>query len=72
MDIVSSVSTMETNITSIERTLQKRETLKSADWVSMFGFQMFIYMETFESKSFREVVNNSDMVIPDGRPICWL
>lgn len=73
MDIVGSVVTMETNIISIERTLQKLKTLKSADWVSMFVFHnIHMCMKTFDSKSFREVVNNADMVIPDGRPIYWL
>jgi N-acetylglucosaminyldiphosphoundecaprenol N-acetyl-beta-D-mannosaminyltransferase len=28
-------------------------------------------METFDSESFRKVVNNADLVIPDGRPIYW-
>lgn len=28
-------------------------------------------METFDSEIFMNVVNNADMVIPDGRPIYW-
>jgi N-acetylglucosaminyldiphosphoundecaprenol N-acetyl-beta-D-mannosaminyltransferase len=28
-------------------------------------------METFDSEPFRKVVNNADLVIPDGRPIYW-
>ncbi len=72
MDIVGSVVTMETNITSIERTLQNIEILKSKKvgaYVCVSNVHMC--METLDSKSFREVVNNADMVIPDGRPIYW-
>jgi len=28
-------------------------------------------METFDSPKFKHIVNNADMVIPDGRPIYW-
>ncbi|MEN8219605.1 MAG: WecB/TagA/CpsF family glycosyltransferase [Pseudomonadota bacterium] len=28
-------------------------------------------METFESLAFRDVVNEADLVVPDGRPIVW-
>ena len=29
-------------------------------------------MEAFDSESYRTVVNSSDLVVPDGRPLIWL
>ena len=28
-------------------------------------------METFDSKAYRKVVNNADLVVPDGKPLVW-
>ena len=72
MNIVDSVITMDTNITNIERSLQKIEFLKSKEegaYVCVSNVHMC--METFDSPEFRKVVNDADLVIPDGRPIFW-
>jgi len=28
-------------------------------------------METYDDENFRKVVNNADMIVPDGRPLIW-
>jgi N-acetylglucosaminyldiphosphoundecaprenol N-acetyl-beta-D-mannosaminyltransferase len=74
IDMVGTVNvlTMETNVTSLSDTLSVVSSLSSSNvgsYVCVSNVHMC--METFDSTDFRSVVNNADLVIPDGRPIYW-
>jgi len=67
-----SVLTMDVDITNLDKTSDYVKKLVSLDpgaYVCVSNVQMC--METFDSDQFRSIVNNADLVIPDGRPIFW-
>jgi N-acetylglucosaminyldiphosphoundecaprenol N-acetyl-beta-D-mannosaminyltransferase len=66
------VITMDTTISTKSGVLdliQQRNSSASSGYICVSNVHMC--METFDSESFREIVNSADMVIPDGRPIYW-
>lgn len=68
MPIVS----MEVDVVDLNTTLSRINQLSNEEkgaYVCVSNVHMC--MEVFDSDSFREVVNNADLVIPDGRPISW-
>ncbi|MEP7706677.1 WecB/TagA/CpsF family glycosyltransferase [Paraglaciecola sp. 25GB23A] len=74
MDVNSQcdVITMQVNVTKQSKTLSKIHDLvieNVSAYVCVSNVHMC--METFDSSSFRQVVNNADLVIADGRPIYW-
>ena len=67
-----SVLTMDVDVTNLDKTsdyVKKLVRLGLGAYVCVSNVQMC--METFDSDQFRSVVNNADLVIPDGRPIFW-
>lgn len=46
----------------------KKATLLQSSYVCVANVHMFI--EAYKSKEFAEIVNNADMVTPDGKPLC--
>jgi N-acetylglucosaminyldiphosphoundecaprenol N-acetyl-beta-D-mannosaminyltransferase len=66
------VISMDVDVTNIEAALSQVETLansKSGSYVCVSNVHMC--MEVFDSSDFESVVNNADLVIPDGRPLSW-
>ncbi len=63
---------MKTNIIKLETAVAEILLLTKqvkANYICLANVHMC--METFDSPSFRKVVNSADLVIPDGRPIAW-
>jgi N-acetylglucosaminyldiphosphoundecaprenol N-acetyl-beta-D-mannosaminyltransferase len=50
---------------------------KVEDWISakvgrsIFAANTHMVMETYDDTAFRQVVNNTDLVTPDGMPLVW-
>lgn len=66
------VVTMDVNITDQDKTADQIETLtKSGKGAYICVSNVHMCMETFDSHQFRSIVNDADLVIPDGRPIYW-
>lgn len=66
------VISMDVAITDIDNALNTVESLaqkKSGAYVCVSNVHMC--MEVFDSPEFEQVVNNADLVIPDGRPLSW-
>lgn len=66
------IITMEVDVTRLSWALTQTVNLaqsKVGAYVCVSNVHMC--METFDSTSFRNVVNNADLVIADGRPISW-
>ena len=67
-----SVVTMDVDITSRDSAVDKVINLTASNqgaYVCVSNVHMC--METFDCAEFRQVVNQADLVIPDGRPIFW-
>jgi N-acetylglucosaminyldiphosphoundecaprenol N-acetyl-beta-D-mannosaminyltransferase len=63
---------MNVNVTNISTALTYIETLansKTGSYVCVSNVHMC--MEVFDSPEFKSVVNNADLIIPDGRPLSW-
>ena len=63
---------MEVDVTNLEATLNKVELLSEtnrASYVCVSNVHMCI--EVYDSREFSTVVNNADLVIPDGKPLSW-
>jgi N-acetylglucosaminyldiphosphoundecaprenol N-acetyl-beta-D-mannosaminyltransferase len=66
------VISMDVNVTNIRIALTRVEALansKAGSYVCVANVHMC--MEVFDSHEFKSVVNNADLVIPDGRPLSW-
>jgi N-acetylglucosaminyldiphosphoundecaprenol N-acetyl-beta-D-mannosaminyltransferase len=66
------VISMDVNVTNIKIALTRVEALansKAGSYVCVANVHMC--MEVFDSPEFKSVVNNADLVIPDGRPLSW-
>jgi N-acetylglucosaminyldiphosphoundecaprenol N-acetyl-beta-D-mannosaminyltransferase len=66
------VISMDVNVINTSTALQQIETLaksKSGSYVCVSNVHMC--MEVFDSSEFESVVNNADLVLPDGRPLSW-
>jgi N-acetylglucosaminyldiphosphoundecaprenol N-acetyl-beta-D-mannosaminyltransferase len=66
------VISMDVNVTNIKIALTRVEALansKAGSYVCVANVHMC--MEVFDSLEFKSVVNNADLVIPDGRPLSW-
>lgn len=72
MNIHSTVLSMKVNVINKDKTVEQ-----VIDWMPekrskyICVSNVHMCMETFDSEEFRNVVNNADLVIPDGRPILW-
>ena len=63
---------MDVDLVNIEASLTTVENLailKRGAYVCVSNVHMC--METFDSDEFASIVNNADLIIPDGRPISW-
>ncbi len=63
---------MPVSVTSIEQvttSIMELAKARTSSYVCISNVHMC--METFDSKKFEEVLNQSDIVVPDGRPIYW-
>jgi N-acetylglucosaminyldiphosphoundecaprenol N-acetyl-beta-D-mannosaminyltransferase len=63
---------MEVAIINIENALTEIETLvikKAGSYVCVSNVHMC--MEVFDSLEFASIVNNADLIIPDGKPLSW-
>jgi N-acetylglucosaminyldiphosphoundecaprenol N-acetyl-beta-D-mannosaminyltransferase len=68
----NTVISMNVNVTNISTALTYIETLansKTGSYVCVSNVHMC--MEVFDSLEFKSVVNNADLIIPDGRPLSW-
>jgi N-acetylglucosaminyldiphosphoundecaprenol N-acetyl-beta-D-mannosaminyltransferase len=68
----SNILTMRVDVTEqslVVRRIQQLIDLKDSSYICVSNVHMC--METFDSPLFRQVVNNADLVIADGRPIYW-
>lgn len=66
------VISMDVALTDIDNVFNTVESLahkKSGAYVCVSNVHMC--MEVFDSVEFKKVVNNADLVIPDGRPLSW-
>ncbi len=66
------VISMDVGLTCLDAALKSVETLANANsgaYVCVSNVHMC--MEVFDSTEFKAIVNNADLVIPDGRPISW-
>ncbi len=66
------VITMDVGLTHLDAALKSVETLANASsgaYVCVSNVHMC--MEVFDSTEFKSIVNNADLVIPDGRPLSW-
>jgi N-acetylglucosaminyldiphosphoundecaprenol N-acetyl-beta-D-mannosaminyltransferase len=66
------VISMDVDVTNISTALNRVESLansKAGSYVCVSNVHMC--MEVFDSSEFESVVNNADLVIPDGRPLSW-
>ena len=68
----STVISMILDITNIKSVISNVELLLKegvASYICVSNVHMC--MEVFDSQRFADIVNNADLVIPDGRPIFW-
>jgi len=66
------VISMDVGLTHLGAALKSVETLANANsgaYVCVSNVHMC--MEVFDSTEFKSIVNNADLVIPDGRPLSW-
>ncbi len=66
------VITVDVGLTDLTAALNTVETLANANsgaYVCVSNVHMC--MEVFDSTEFKTIVNNADLVIPDGRPLSW-
>ncbi|MBU2880302.1 WecB/TagA/CpsF family glycosyltransferase [Aliiglaciecola lipolytica] len=72
METRTDVIKMKVNITEKQRTLNSVcELALKGKGSYMCVSNVHMCMEVFDSPQFGEIVNNADLVIPDGRPIYW-
>ncbi len=67
-----SVIKMDVDVTNLDSVLHQVEILalkKQGAYVCVSNVHMCI--ETLDSNEFKQVVNNADLVIPDGKPLSW-
>ena len=67
-----SVINMNTNITSLAKSVDfviAKARSRQGSYVCVSTVHMC--MEVFDSAEFRSIVNQADLIIPDGRPISW-
>lgn len=68
----STVVALKVNVTNIVEVLSNvREMSKSKLGAYICLSNVHMCMESYDSAEFRNIVNNADMVLPDGRPIYW-
>ncbi|WP_239022726.1 WecB/TagA/CpsF family glycosyltransferase [Pseudoalteromonas distincta] len=63
---------MDVDVTNLDSVLHQVEILalkKQGAYVCVSNVHMCI--ETLDSNEFKQVVNNADLVIPDGKPLSW-
>jgi N-acetylglucosaminyldiphosphoundecaprenol N-acetyl-beta-D-mannosaminyltransferase len=68
----STIISMNVDITDASTTLKNVELLvnkSSGSYICVSNVHMC--MEVFDSKMFADIVNNADIVIPDGKPLSW-
>ena len=68
----SLIISIDVNIINIEKTLQQVEALtlkRNGAYICVSNVHMC--MEAFDSTDFANVVNNADLIIPDGKPLSW-
>lgn len=66
------VISMDVNITNMLAVLSRIENLANTNLGSYVCVSnVHMCMEVFDSSEFESVVNNADLVIPDGRPLSW-
>lgn len=68
----STVISMDVEVTNLGNALNRVEQLarnNAGSYVCVSNVHMC--MEVFDSPDFKRVVNNADLVIPDGRPLSW-
>ncbi len=66
------IITMEVDVINIQSSLNKVYYLAASQhgaYVCVSNVHMC--MEAFDSEDFQTIVNNADLVIPDGRPLSW-
>jgi N-acetylglucosaminyldiphosphoundecaprenol N-acetyl-beta-D-mannosaminyltransferase len=66
------VISMNVDVTNLSNALDRIEQLainQAGSYVCISNVHMC--MEVFDSSEFESVVNNADLVIPDGRPLSW-
>ncbi|WP_221800280.1 WecB/TagA/CpsF family glycosyltransferase [Oceanobacter mangrovi] len=62
---------MRTDVTSVEAVLEGIGIGKKKKPGYICVSNVHMCMEVFDSSEFESIVNNADLVIPDGRPIYW-
>lgn len=68
----SKIISMDVNVTNLTDTLtqiEKLEELRKGSYVCVSNVHMC--MEVFDSPGFTKIVNEADLVIPDGKPLSW-
>lgn len=63
---------MQLSLTDIQTALEQIKdwcTNKKGHYICVSNVHMC--METFDSEDFSKVVNNADLVVPDGKPLVW-
>jgi N-acetylglucosaminyldiphosphoundecaprenol N-acetyl-beta-D-mannosaminyltransferase len=66
---VISMDVSVTNLNSALNYVEQLANVKAGAYVCVSNVHMC--MEVFDSLDFESVVNNADLVIPDGRPLSW-
>ena len=67
-----SIIQMDVDVVNIDASLAAIEALaKSKKGAYVCVSNVHMCMEVFDSDDFRLIVNNADLIIPDGRPISW-
>lgn len=74
MEINNQILKMKVNVTSISdvtNLITKRfiTDVQSSKYVCISNVHMC--METFDSNDYQKVINNADIVVPDGKPLVW-
>jgi len=62
---------MKVNVVNLGTALRKVEVLLKADGSYVCVSNVHMCIEAFDSPDFANVVNNADLVIPDGKPLSW-
>ncbi|PKG82543.1 glycosyltransferase [Colwellia sp. 75C3] len=68
----STIISMEVNITTVDRALDEVEILaKKNEGAYVCVSNVHMCMEVYDSPEFANIVNDADLVIPDGKPLSW-
>lgn len=66
------IVSLDVNITAMDKVISKIDRwAKKCEGKSVCVANVHMCMEAFDDEEFREIVNNSDLVVPDGRPLVW-